>query len=106
MCLAKFRRMGQQQQAGIVFTGVVFAIAAAQLMKMIYMSGAHRATDTAETDSTSSLYYDYVSLHFQQVLEASASCRFAEEVQETGKVSLLTEAFKLQARNADFGKNL
>ena len=34
-------------------------------MKMIYVSEAHRATDTVETDSASSLYSDYVSLHSQ-----------------------------------------
>ena len=64
MCLAESRRLGQQQQQRIIFTGVVYAIAAAQLMKMIYVSGAHRATDTAsaETDLASSLYHEYVSL--------------------------------------------
>ena len=35
MCLARFQRMGQQLQQGIMLTGVVYAIAAAQLMKMI-----------------------------------------------------------------------
>ena len=45
--------MGQQQEQGIVFTGVVHSIAAAQLMKMNYVSGAHRATDNAETDLSS-----------------------------------------------------
>ena len=48
----------------------------------------------------------YVSLHFYQVMEASTACRFAAKVLETGNVSLLTEASKLQARDADFGKNL
>ena len=47
-----------------MLTGVVYAIAAAQLMKMIYVSSAHQATNTAEIDSASSLYHDYVSLHF------------------------------------------
>ena len=40
---------------GIIFTGVVHAIAAAQLMKISYASGVHPATDTAETDLASSL---------------------------------------------------
>ena len=31
---------------------------------MIDVSKAHQATDTAETDSASSLYHDYVSSHF------------------------------------------
>ena len=35
---------------------------------MIYVSGAHPATDTAETDFASSLYHNYVSLHFQHLL--------------------------------------
>ena len=64
MCLAKFLRIGQQQQQGTTFAGVVYAIAAALLMKMIYVSRAHQATDTAEIDSASSLCHDYVSLHF------------------------------------------
>ena len=38
-----------------MFTEVVFPIVAAQLMKMIYVTSAHQATDTAETDSASSL---------------------------------------------------
>ena len=63
MCLAKFHGVGQQQQQGTMFTGVLYATAAAQLMKMIHVSRAHRATDTAEIDLTSSLYHDYVSLH-------------------------------------------
>ena len=53
MCLAKFHRMGvmgQQQQQGTMLTGVVNATAAAQLMKVIYVSRAHQATDTAKTD--------------------------------------------------------
>ena len=66
MRLANISRMGQEQQQGIIFTGVVYATAADQLMKMIYVSGAHRATDTAETDSASSLDHDYVRLHYQQ----------------------------------------
>ena len=70
------------------------------------MSSAHQATNTADIDSASSLYHDYVSLHFYQVMEASTSCSFAAKVQETGNVSLLTEASKLQARDADFGKDL
>ena len=56
MCLAKLRRMGQQQQQGIIFTGVIYAVAAAQVM-MIFVSGAYRVTNTAETDSASSLYH-------------------------------------------------
>ena len=47
-----------------MFTGVVYAIAAALLMKMIYVSRAHQATDTAVIDSASYLYHDYVSSHF------------------------------------------
>ena len=97
--------MGQQQQQGAMLTGVVYAIAAAQLMKMIYVSSAHQATNTV-MDSAPSLYHDYVSLHFYQVMKASTACRFAAKVLETGNVSLLTEASKLQARDADFGKNL
>ena len=69
MCLAKSHGMGQQQQQGAMLAGVVYAIAAAQLMKMIYVSSAHQATNTADIDPVSSLYYDYVSLHFYQ------SCR-------------------------------
>ena len=34
--------------------------------KMIYVSSAHQATNTADIDSASSLYHDYVSLHFYQ----------------------------------------
>ena len=49
-----------------MLTRVVYAIAAAQLMKMIYVSSAHQATNTADIDSASSLYHDYVSLHFYQ----------------------------------------
>ena len=45
-----------------MLTGVVYAIAAAQLMKMIYVSSAHQATNIA--NMASSLYHDYVSLHF------------------------------------------
>ena len=89
-----------------MLTGVVYAIAAAQLMKMIYVSSAHQATNTADMDSAPSLYHDYVSLHFYQVMKASTACRFAAKVLETGNVSLLTEASKLQARDADFGKTL
>ena len=98
--------MGQQQQEGAMLTGVVYAIAAAQLMKMIYVSSAHQATNTVEMDSAPSLYHDYVSLHFYQVMKASTACRFAAKVLEAGNVSLLTEASKLQARDADFGKDL
>jgi len=65
-----------------------------------------QATNTADMDSAPSLYHDYVSLHFYQVMKASTACRFAAKVLETGNVSLLTEASKLQARDADFGKNL
>ena len=50
MCLAKSHGMGQQQQQGAMLTGVVHAIAAAQLMKMSYVSSAHQATNTAEID--------------------------------------------------------
>ena len=64
MCLAKSHGMGQQQQQRAMLTGVVYANAAAQLMKMISVSSARQATNTAEIDSTSSLYHDYVSLHF------------------------------------------
>ena len=32
-----------------MLTGVVYAIAAAQQMKMIYVSSAHQATNTAES---------------------------------------------------------
>ena len=67
MCLLKFLGMGQQQQQGIIFSGVVYAIAAAQLMKIIHVSGAHRTTDTAETDLASPLSHDHVNLRFQQV---------------------------------------
>ena len=49
-----------------MFTGVVYATAAAQLMKMIYVSRAHRATDTAKTHLASSRYHNYVSLHLYQ----------------------------------------
>ena len=35
-------------------------------MKMIYVSGAHEATDAAEADSASSLYNENVSLHVPQ----------------------------------------
>ena len=87
-----------------MFIGAVSATVAAQLMKMIYVSRAHQATDTAETDSASPLFHDDISSHFYQVMEASTSCSFAAEVQETGNVSLLTVASKLQARDADFGK--
>ena len=46
----------------------VYSIAASQLIKMIYVSGAHQATDTAETDLASSLYHNYVCLHSQHLL--------------------------------------
>ena len=98
MRLAKSHWMGQQQQQGAMLTGVVYAIAAAQLMKMIYVSSAHQETNTANIDSASSLYHDYVSLHLYQVMEASTSCSFAGKVQETGNVLLLTEASTHQAR--------
>ena len=49
-----------------MLTEVVYAIAAAQPMKMIYVSSAHQATNNAEIDSASSLFHDYVSLHFHQ----------------------------------------
>ena len=67
MCLAKSHGMGQQQQQRAMLTGVVYANAAAQLMKMIYVSSAHQANNTADIDSASSLYHDYVSLHFYQL---------------------------------------
>ena len=35
-------------------------------MEMIYVLSAHQATNTANIDSASSLYHDYVSLHFYQ----------------------------------------
>ena len=66
MCLAKSHGMGQQQQQGAMLTGVVYAIASAQLMKMIYVLSAHQATNTADIDSASSLYHDYVSLSFKR----------------------------------------
>ena len=69
MCLAKSHGMGQQQQQGGMLTGIVYAIAAAQLMKMICFSSAHQATNTADTDSASSLYHDYVSLHFYEYVQ-------------------------------------
>ena len=68
MCLAKSHGMGQQQQQRAMLTGVVYANAAAQLMKMIYVSSAHQANNTADIDSASSPYHDYVSLHFYQVM--------------------------------------
>ena len=72
MCLAKSHGMGQQQQQRAMPTGVVYAIAAAQLMKMIYVSNAHQATNTADIDSASSLYHDYVSLQFYHLGRAGA----------------------------------
>ena len=66
MCLAKSHGMGQQQQQRAMLTGVVYANAAAQLMKMISVSSARQVTNSAEIDLTSSLYHDYVSLHFYQ----------------------------------------
>ena len=50
--------MVQQQQQGAMLTGVVHAIAAAQLMEMIYVSSAHQATNTADIDSASSLCHE------------------------------------------------
>ena len=41
MKLAEFHRMGQQQQQGTMFTGVVYATAAAQLMEMRFMCQEH-----------------------------------------------------------------
>ena len=64
VCLAKSHWVGQEQQQGAMLAGVVYAIAAAQLMKMIYVSSAHQQTNTAKIDLASSLYHDYVSLHF------------------------------------------
>ena len=63
VCLGEFHGMGHQQQQGAMLTGVVYAIVAAQLMKMICLSSSHQATNTADIDSASSLYHDYVSLH-------------------------------------------
>ena len=76
MCLAMSHGMGQQQQQRAMLTGVVYANAAAQLMKMIYVSSAHQANNTADIDSASSLYHDYVSLHFYHYLQnPSLLCR-------------------------------
>ena len=61
MCLAKSHGMGQQQQQRAMLTGVVYAIAAVQLIKMIYVSSAHQATNTDDIDLASSLYHDYLS---------------------------------------------
>ena len=47
-------RLRVKSQQGIMLTGVVYTIAAAQLMKMIYVSEARRVTDTAKTDLASS----------------------------------------------------
>ena len=73
MCLAKSHGMGQQQQQRAKLTGVVYANAAAQLMKMIYVSSAHQANNTADIDSASSLFHDYVSLHFYHQERQSAA---------------------------------
>ena len=89
-----------------MLTGVVYAIAAAQLMMMIYVSSAHQATNTAEIDSASSLYLIMSAYTSLRLWKPRPLCSFAAKVQETGNVSLLTEASKLQARDADFGKNL
>ena len=75
MCLAKSHGMGQQQQQRAKLTGVVYANAAAQLMKMIYVSSAHQANNTADIDSASSLYHDHVSLHFHHAAPAAAGPR-------------------------------
>ena len=56
-----FRRMGQQQQQGITLMGTVYAAAAAQLMKMHYVSREHQATDSADHDSASLPSKDNVS---------------------------------------------
>ena len=69
MCLAKSHGMEQQQQQRAKLTGVVYANAAAQLMKMIYVSSARQANNTADIDSASSLYHDYVSLHFYHLIQ-------------------------------------
>ena len=58
--------MGQPQQQRAMLAEVVYAIAAAKLMKMIYVSSEHQATNIANIDSASSLYHDYVSLCFYQ----------------------------------------
>ena len=70
ICLAKFNGTGQQQQQGAMLTGVVYAIAAAHLMKMIYVSSAHQATNIA---SASSRDHDHVSSHFYYYLALQAS---------------------------------
>ena len=84
MCLAMSHGMGQQQQQRAMLTGVVYANAAAQLMKMIYVSSAHQANNTADIDSASSLYHDYVSLHFYharptEAIRVAAAHRAAED---------------------------
>ena len=43
-----------------------------KLMKMIYVSNAHQANNTADIDSASSLYHDYVSLQFYHLGRAGA----------------------------------
>ena len=58
-----------------MLTGVVYAIVAAQLMKMIYVSSAHQATNTADIDSASSLYHDYVSLHLYRFESSKMNSR-------------------------------
>ena len=88
MRLAKSQGMGQQQQQGAMLTGVVYAIAAAQLMEMIYVSSAHQATNTANIASASSLYHDYVSLYFYQVMEASTFCSFAAKLRRFKKLQI------------------
>ena len=82
-CLAELRRMGQQQQQGIKFTGVVYATAAPQLMKMIYASRAHRTTDTADTDSASALYHHYVR-HGQTTLPTNGAPASSSTASDTG----------------------
>ena len=84
MCLAKSSGTGQQQQQGAMLTGVVYAIDAAQRMKMIFASSAHQATNTAKMDMASSLYHDYVSLHFYQSLPGK---KFEQQISgETGQM--------------------
>ena len=85
MCLAKSHGMGQQQQQRAMLTGVVYANAAAQLMKMIYVSSAHQANNTADIDLASSLYHDYVSLHFYQEGQLRAGRGKLERESEKGR---------------------
>ena len=76
-----------QQQQGILFTGVVHAIPAAQLIKMIYMLGAHRATDTVENDLASYLFH-----------EMSAKTQFTHSTLRVVRDWLLLTAAALEPR--------